>query len=1009
MKLKILLSAIMALPGICTAAQQHECARIEKMPAIPQPYEMRDWKAVTRGYTDLVLNSRQGTHMPLSSQEGSGTNYPAYSPLRIDTYVGWNGHGTGSEAINVIPAVVSAYLVGCQDASQYRLTEGVMDFFNARNRQNVYLNTFSAQSGSDWWYDVMPNVYFYQLSTIAPMPDEALALRQYISVADRWRDAVTALGGQTYQWKAPSMGYRAFNLATMKPLESGVHEPESAGSIAWLLFHAWLRTGDDRYRTGAELAMEYLSSLGSNPAYELQLAYGVQAAAKMNAMLGTSYRVTKLFDNCFDRGYLRGWGSIVGRWGDYDVSGLIGEANDKGNDYAFVMNGFQQAAALAPAVKYDKRLARAFGRWMLNVANASRLFYTGALPEANMEPASRAWSVANDPSAVIPYESMKQVWNGKTPYAMGDAVGGKWAATNLSLYSGSSVGYLAAVVDVTDVEAILRLDLNATDFDSRAKYPTYLYYNPYTSARSVTVALPEGPHRIYDAITESTLEASAAASYRLEIPADGVRLITLIPSSAALRTEGRVLYAGDVAVDWHRGYDFDGLMRIKNLEADDPFPVKGADVTVRATVSAASSSARYAWTVDGSAVNGTDAALRLSTASLAPGKHTVACTVTDGSAAASAETVIEVLTEAVSAPEIVSLSVDADMPLPHGASVTVRHALAETAATQVSWDVDGGTLRTDGDGKVSWTLPDADGVYTVTCRASNVKGSAERSVAVLVREGSTATLSPALEFPFDGTLADAVSGTRLLLGSGTEEYGTGMLGQALSLSGNYCRLPAAQTPSPSEAVSISFGISPSRRTDAEQFIVSHGSWQNRYKASITPEQHLRWTVRTSSSVVDIDDPEPLAAGRFTHYTVVYTGFSTELYRDGRLVAFAPLSGPLGTTDLDFTVGAMTASDLSYNYHGLIDGLVIFEAAVSPRQAAGLYLDATTGITDVIAGDTEPVFTLTADGTLACSDPSVAVLGVCDIAGRRLTRLSGGLYIVSWSRRGICRTSRLYLR
>ena len=36
---------------------------------------------------------------------------------------------------------------------------------------------------------------------------------------------------------------------------------------------------------------------------------------------------------CFDRGELRGWGAITGKWGDYDCSGLIGEANDGGNDY----------------------------------------------------------------------------------------------------------------------------------------------------------------------------------------------------------------------------------------------------------------------------------------------------------------------------------------------------------------------------------------------------------------------------------------------------------------------------------------------------------------------------------------------------------------------------------------------------------------------------------------------------------------------------------------------------
>jgi hypothetical protein len=74
----------------------------------------------------------------------------------------------------------------------------------------------------------------------------------------------------------------------------------------------------------------------------------------------------------------------VGNWGGYDVSGLIGEANDGGNDYAFVMNGFQQAAALAPLPKYDKRYARAIAKWLLNLTNASRFctdhFPTNGIP-----------------------------------------------------------------------------------------------------------------------------------------------------------------------------------------------------------------------------------------------------------------------------------------------------------------------------------------------------------------------------------------------------------------------------------------------------------------------------------------------------------------------------------------------------------------------------------------------------------------------------------------------------
>ena len=83
--------------------------------------------------------------------------------------------------------------------------------------------------------------------------------------------------------------------------------------------------------------LEFLNAYSGNPSYELQLPYGVYAAARINAEMGTRYNIEKMVNWCFNRGELRGWGTIVGKWGNYDCSGLVGEANDGGNDYAFAM------------------------------------------------------------------------------------------------------------------------------------------------------------------------------------------------------------------------------------------------------------------------------------------------------------------------------------------------------------------------------------------------------------------------------------------------------------------------------------------------------------------------------------------------------------------------------------------------------------------------------------------------------------------------------------------------
>ena len=106
-----------------------------------------------------------------------------------------------------------------------------------------------------------------------------------------------------------------------------------------MLYQAYTQTGDKKYFEGAQLALEFLCAFGENPSYELQLPYGTLIAARMNAEQDCSYNIDRLINWCFDWGRTRGWGAIVGTWGGYDVSGLIGEANDNGDDYAFVMHG----------------------------------------------------------------------------------------------------------------------------------------------------------------------------------------------------------------------------------------------------------------------------------------------------------------------------------------------------------------------------------------------------------------------------------------------------------------------------------------------------------------------------------------------------------------------------------------------------------------------------------------------------------------------------------------------
>lgn len=929
---------------LCSFSQsgQIEIPRIEKMPFIPQPYEMRDWKKVTKDYISIVLNSCEGEHMPLSSQNRGGVNYPEYNPIYIDTYVGWNSHNEGSEAINAMPAVVSAYLTDSENLSSYDLATGILDFYNLKNKESVYLNNFSSKSGGDWWYDVMPNVYFYQLYHLTEDLPESIKKEQFVSVAEQWLDAVKCLGGNTFLWQKPYMNYRAFDLISKQPLKTGVTEPESAGSIAWILYNAYIETEDDRYLKGAELAMDFLNSLTSNPSYELQLAYGVQAAAKMNAIEGTDYDIEKMFNWCFDRGPLRGWGCIVGNWGGYDVSGLIGEANDGGDDYAFVMNGFQQAAALAPVAKYDKRFARAYARWLLNLANASRLFYVNALPKENQESVSYEWGSKYDVNSSIPFESIKEKWEGITPFAMGDAVKGKWAETNLSLYSGSSVGYLAAVVDKTNVEAILKIDLNNTDIDGKDKYVTWLYYNPYDSEKNINVELPFGNWKIYDTITETFLSENTSGIFELNIPSDEVRMLVLVPVDTEIKEAGRTLCANNMVIDYHYKYNYEETLRIRNLEMQNLYVVKGTTASVRATLNDNSGNVEYKWMIDNEPVNKLSYAFDF-IADMDLGEHMIRLTATNGDEECSDSVSFVVLDKAVNAPVIDVIDVAGEMPVSPSSVLNLSVKLTdESQPADFLWTSDKGEIISDNKQKsIELKVPGTECICQVTCNVSNIKGEAEKDFFILVKDlDAGGDILPLRYFSFDNSLIDSVSNSVFLHNSNEQtSYVAGYSGRqasAVQLSGNYLYLENSDELNFSDAIALSFWIKPELKNGKEQFIVSHGSWQDRYKVSINPDMTLRWTVKTENEVMDLDYDIPVNVNQFSHFVCLYTGYSIELYHNGILYSYKPLSSPICSTDENLTVGAMTMSELNYNFQGTIDELYLFDSSLTPAQIKLLY-------------------------------------------------------------------------
>ena len=935
---------------------QLSISRIDQMPDSPVPLQIRDWNAVTHNYDGYVFNlNKTGQYLPLSRLGAQGQfNYTDNTPLFLDSYVGADGHLSQAEAINILPAIVGASLAGVDKSNQNGVNWVAMvkDFFNLKNGQNVYLNSYSTTSGNDWWYDVMPNVYFYQLRSLYPDAAPQFSA-QFTTVADRWLYCVNQLGGSTTPWLVPYMNCRAFNLATGLPLTTGVPEPESAGSISWLLYNAYLETGNRKYFEGAQLAMDFLTGFESNPSYELQLPYGTLAAARMNAVEGTNYPLQKLLGWCFNRGALREWGALVGTWGGYDISGLIGEANDGGDDYAFVMNGFQQAAALAPLPKYDKRYARTIAKWVLNITNASRLFYWDALPQTHQD--SYAWASVNDPTACIPYESMKEVWQGKIPFATGDAVSGGWAATNLSLYSGSSVGYLAAVAQPTNVPEILQIDLNKTDFYGDNSLVSYLYFNPNQVIKQVNVDLPPGTFGVYDAITETILFSVASDSIQLAVPAGEVRLIRLYSAGQEPEALGGQLYAGDDILDYHYQYAYSENIRIKALSADqnpiiinsvftaycEPGNIKPGELV------------QFDWFLNDALIEGQN---QMQVQLTAPGTQSqvvLKCRIS-ANGQTDEDTLNLQIVEHIPMPPVVN-GIQAGSKYTITGDQNTFTVLVDPAPGDIleyAWSASTGFLSLTGGSSVTWQAPATPVVGTVTVQVTNQdKLSATVSAAVLVKDTSLLFQTPLIWYPFDldnrNVAADRFHATASGVTRTEDARGRPSLAYRFTDGQNIIYADNHDDLNFTDAVSLSCWVR-CEQLGSERFVISHGSWQQRYKLSITPEGLLRWTVKTNSGIADLDGSAPIELNRYYHVSVLYTGYSMELYVDGVLDTYKAFSGAILPSTKPFTIGRMDNVETQYALRGSVDEVKLWNKEIPVTQVEQLMNQwaASAGINDV---------------------------------------------------------------
>lgn len=978
---------------------------------------MRDWKQVARGYDSLVFNlNLTGPNLPLIGLNTNTVNYPTHSTFGLHTVVGTTDR-TSAEAINCLPAVIGASLAGIDKSNQNGTNWVLMceEWFNKKNGQNLYLNHPSASTGIDWWYETMPNVFFYQLYSLYPSTGDFQS--QFVAVADQWLAAIKAMGGSATPWSIPNMNHRAWNFATMKPNDSGVREPEAAGAIAWILYNAYIKTGNRAYRVGAEQSMEFLNELSMNPSYELQLAYGTYTAARMNAEIGTTFDVEKMVNWCFDVGPLRSWGAIVGKWGAYDAYGLIGEVNDNINDYAFFMNTVEQIGALIPMIRYDDRFAKAIGKWVLNAANALRLFYPKFLPDGNQD--SFQWAHQYDPGSYIAHEAMRQFKGSTSPFATGDAISGGWGATNLALYASSHVGILAGIIDTTNIPGILRLDVLKTDYFHDKAFPTYLYFNPDSVQNSVQIDVGPGQHDLYDQITNSFLLRGATGEASIEVSPGVAVLVVVTPAGGVMTRDLDKLLIDGVVVDYRSGQQITNYPpRIKSLVPDSSTILARTSANVYCTASDRNNDPlTYTWSASQGTIAGSGAFIRW-TAPDSVGSYLIMCRVSDGRGGESTDTtVMQVVQHINNAPLINRLSASPrKMNLSASSVITCVASDVDNDPLSYVWNSSSGTLSGSGP-SVTWTAPGIADNFYITCQVTDGSGGVVKdSIGVEVRDLSKVQSGQLIAFyPFDGNANDS-SGfghNGAINGVVPVNDRLGRANGAFLFDGasSWVRVPNDSGLNFRQAMSINFWMKIGAFFEREQYPISHGNWQNRWKVSIS-NKRLRWTVKTtaSSNPKDLDSETQLVTDSLYNVTALYDGADMEIYLNGALDAFTRWSGTILPTSIDLTIGQALPNENNYNFKGVLDDIRIYNYALSVQQIANLF-DLTTSAerpTSPIVPDRlmleqnypnpfNPFTTI----NFSIPEESTVSLKVFDVLGREVamlvnTPLRAGFHSVSWS-------------
>jgi hypothetical protein len=583
-----MLTAAVVSPLDATAQHQLSLAPINLLPNAPSTYSMRDWATVAHNFDALAFDTTAtGQFLPIPIRDDTPESPFLSVAYELPSYVGDNRHyGNGeafAEGIPTLGAVLGSTLVGIdKSAGPLNWVSMTREYYINRNNEFIMMNRTDSASGHSAWYDIFPNILFYAIADRYPNETYLHSIQNQID-----SEFYTAVNVMTAGGTAPNFNWSAFDFSDNVPRYNGVwREPNLGLGMAWMQHAAYWRNRESSPGAAAlhlqavDWAFEYYENLSTNPHYEVLTAFGAYAASRMNAEHGRNLNIHKYVNWVFARSNARPDMIMISgeQWGGEDVGGLMGGmracCSNPTQGYAFAMNTYVDMMAVVPIARYEDRYSRDIGKWMLNAANASRLFYSNAHGPGNQS--SEFWT--GDPNSAIAYEGLRHHWlpdhllkpgESEEIYAAGDPLTYGWGPlTDFGIYGSGFVGVLGSTVKTTNVAKILQLDLLATDFYRDTAHQTYLYYNPHATAQSVSIDLGSSHFDLYDTVSNRFLARNATGSTSFTVPKDNAVQLVLVPTGGTETRIGRKLLVDNVVIDYNATLLPDNLVR--NPDVDTP-------------------------------------------------------------------------------------------------------------------------------------------------------------------------------------------------------------------------------------------------------------------------------------------------------------------------------------------------------------------------------------------------------------------------------------------------------